>query len=212
MQQQAAKNFSLANVAAEINSGVKDDLLQARKTIVMAIPDIQALQVQYHEWGEAFKMEKTIKGRTLVDWVQHFHIEIKQDADNDLLTPEWTRIKIIEIHDKLKEAMNYHRTAKLKYNEIITDGAVRYLSQYEAMIDPNNEDDAGAILSRNVSKEKIKMIAEAKNKNVIAAAMIAQEETEFFQSIIDSLNQSFFTLRMINNTIGQDIKLGSYGD
>lgn len=210
IKHQVTASMTMASIASDLNSGVQADLKESKKNIIMSIPDLVGLQTQYQEWGEAFKMQKTIKGKLLYEWLELFHISIKEDEDN-IITPEWVREKIIEIHNKLEYATNLHRTAKLKYNEIITDGSIRYLTNYEDMVDPNNTGDMGNILQRNVSREKMKMIAEAKNKNVVAAAMIAQEEVEFFDSIIHSLNQAFYSVRAISTTLFQDIKLGSYG-
>lgn len=201
--------FSVENLASDINSTVTKNVHSAKTTIVLPNPDLTPLNEQYMEWGSKVMDTKIICGKPVLEWNIHFKIALKNDGVNELTT-DYLLQKLALINNRLAEANYYLRNAKSKYNEIVTSGTDRYLAEYENIINPNGEVDVEKILNRGVSKEKIKMIAESKNRPTILMAMIALDEKEFFENIVYTLKSTLDIIDLMLRAKGQEIRLGGF--
>jgi methionine synthase II (cobalamin-independent) len=199
--------IDVSALATEINSGVGEDIKTSIKTISIDRPDLTNIGEQYEAWSDEFKAIKKIRGTLLSELNAHFYIDTSV-LESDTQSTEALNKLNAECVSKLKEAGSYLRTAKLKYNAALTSASIKYLVHYESMLDPSVEQSIMGV--RNATKEKIKMLAEAKNKDSIALALLAHEEVEYFEGLVEEINKIMSAVRIAQEARRQEIKLGSY--
>lgn len=210
---QITKNlFNPEELASDINDTITKDVASAKTTTVLPAPDLTNLMVQYSEWSLQHMQNKIICGKSIEEWAVHFKVTV--DPNNiESATADYILKKLALINNRLNEANFYLRAAKSKYNDIIANGSDRYLAEYENILKPNGETEVSMdlLLNRNLSKEKIKMVAESKNRATILMAMIALEEKDFFENVVYNLKSNLDILDLILRAKGQEIRLGNYG-
>jgi len=182
-----ADNTIISDVIASIEEDHADEAVSMLEEQVETIPvsnsDEVTVSEYYARWSDNYKRTKRIAGKTLEEWYRLFHIDLSPLRVEDVAMIDYTKVAnvLADAGQALSIAYSYYRSAITKYNGAMVNATTAYLTAYEEIL--TNEESP----IRNLTKEKVKMIAESRNKHNVIMAMYAKEEKEFFEAIIASL-------------------------
>jgi len=186
-------NDVLVSIQDEQDPITQVNVEESTEHISVATTDEVPLSEYYQQWSDEYKRQKVIAGKTLIEWYKFFEVDLSPLQVEDITMVDLgVATKLLAVASKnLAVAHSYYRSAIVKYNAAVINASVKFLTEYEEIM----ADSESPI--RNLTKEKIKMVAEARGKGNVVVAMYAREEKEFFSSIIQSLRDTINSIKYI---------------